>query len=137
VDEDLLESTDPEEPDGFLPAVRAVPGLAIAALVLATCSLLGVGLLSGSTYVAVEAANGRDFTGSKLVPATLLGAVIAGLIALLAYRIWHLAGRGGTPWIPAVALAAMVVSGASFAARLVVAVLELSGQASYATFGRF
>lgn len=128
-------TSDEHDPESFLQAVSAAPTLALAGFALAVSSLFGVGLLSGYTYLPSEDATGKDFGGSALVPATLLGAAFAAVISGLSYRAWKRADAESPSWLRPVALAGTIVAGLSLLGRAVVAIQEMSGYSS--GFGRF
>jgi hypothetical protein len=122
-DEDLLEGghvDDESEVGSVLRDLLAPEALALASLVLAVVSVLGLGLLNGSPYLPSLYSGDGPTDSSVLVLAALLGAALALLPAALgvvALRRLPLGSSSRTT-----AAAGVLVAGVSCGLRVVLAV---------------
>lgn len=117
-------SNAPHEDDGLRYAPRPTgPGvgdpaaMAIAALVLGTLSLGGLGLLNGSNYVLPFTEGQSDTT--RTVLAGLLGALMAFGAVILGLMASRRAHPGDPSWVPRIAQAGVLVAGVAVVLRLV------------------
>ncbi len=91
--------------------------MAIAALVVGTLSLSGLGLMNGSNYV-LPFTQGESST-TRTVLAGLLGAAIAGAAVVLGLVASKKAHPGDPAWVPRIAQAGVLVAGVAVVLRLV------------------
>lgn len=108
--------------------------LALAAFVLAVASLLGFGLLNGSSFIApaFDDVGPQDQTA---VLSGLLGAALALLPVGLGLRAVAVLDDDDPDWTATLARAAVVVAGASIALRLAVTLVQATTDS--AVFVRF
>ena len=92
--------------------------LAVAAVVLATVSLTGAGLLNGSNYV-LPFTQGAPST-ARVVGSGLVGALLAGVPVLLGRTAQRRTHPGDPAWVPRIAQAGVVLGAIAVVLRLVV-----------------
>lgn len=132
--DDADEGFDDDEPahSGLLRSVLTPEALALASVVLAAISLLGVGLLNGMAYLAPNW-NQASPDGSDLVAPALLGAGLALLPALLG--LWALRRLPDGSPSRGTAGAGVLLAALAVVLRLVIAVqVSSSDGISYTQF---
>jgi hypothetical protein len=127
------ESPEPVRRDADEPHIEA-RALALSAIVMATCSLLGLGVLNGSTFLDATWNLPEEVRAHPPEVVTLLGAALAVLPLYLGWKATRSAtNRDG--WAAVVGRSAMLVALVSLLARLALAAAQVNGGGG--SFSRF
>ena len=110
--------------------------LAVVAFVLAVVSVLGLGLLNGSAYIAPFLSGEPMPTSRDMVAGPVVGAVLALIPVVLGWRAVSRALPDDPDWVTTLGRAAFLLGLVSVLLRLLIAVLQASAD-SPTGFTRF